>query len=234
MMGRNLLVGLFAIVAYGASDCLPPPNALASLKDYLAYSADRRGDRPSVELFSFATADGDALFLQHEVPRYFDKTQRFVYVFREGHPLFQTSCPADPKWRECAEKSFRDLMPAAAGDDEARTAGSSCDLSVMIPKWHPSADSPLKRKLASEVLQELMRFGWEHPKEVYVRDFNIHDPDLDFYIIDAEGKENIQGCWFDASRLPHCQWHMYGQSPFESLKREIMDRPYRLVPASGQ
>jgi len=131
---------------------------------------------------------------------------------------------------ECAQEALLGLTRGAAAAARERTVKGSCDLLVTIPKWHPSPDSSLKRRLASEVLQELMNFGWERPKEVYVGDFNVHDPEMDFYIVDADGKENIQGCRFNAFRVTHCEWHMYGQSTLESVKREIMERPYRLVP----
>jgi hypothetical protein len=100
----------------------------------------------------------------------------------------------------------------------------------MVPAWHASPDNPLKRKLASEVLQELVHFGYRNPREVYVRDFNVADPELDFYVVDREGNGNIQGCHFDAEISPHCGWHLYGMSPTEAVKRDIMVQPYKLLP----
>lgn len=95
--------------------------------------------------------------------------------------------------------------------------------------WHPSPDSPLKRRLAAELLKEIMPPGL-NLKAVYVRDFNVDDPDLLFYYIDAAGHGSLQGCYFDASRQPHCGWHMFGQAPVERLRHSVMEMPYKLFP----
>ena len=57
----------------------------------------------------------------------------------------------------------------------------------------PESGQPPKRRLASEVLQELSEFGYGNPRKVYVGDFNVADPELNFYIIDREGADSIQG-----------------------------------------
>ena len=224
-----LLVGLLPILAYGADECAAPPDALAKLKAYLSYETRGRLWGPGTKRFSLAEADGTALFLQYEVPKYYDETQGFVYAFRKGSRLLVAGCPNNPQWTKCAENDFREFIHQPPRTPE-RPIGPTCDLSITVPEWRPSPDSPLKRRLASEVLQELMEYGYTNPREVYVRDFNVGDPELDVYIVDQDGKGNLQGCTFDADFHPHCAWHFYGQSPVEELKWEIMARPYRLFP----
>jgi len=221
-----LLLVVLARIVYGA-DCTPPADALIKLRAYLSY-ANRSEGSPALRHFSFAQAGGDTLFLQREVPKYFDPSRPVVYGFRKGHNLMMGSCPKDPRWASCAEKELLEFIHQPTTTTPA--TGPVCELSVMVPAWHTSPDSALKRKLASEVLQELIQFGYRSPREVYVRDFNVADPELDFYIVDREGNGNIQGCHFDAEISPHCGWHLYGMSPTEAVKRDIMVQPYKLLP----
>jgi hypothetical protein len=40
------------------------------------------------------------------------------------------------------------------------------------------------------------------------------------------GEVDFQGCSFDAKQSPHCSgWHLFGQTPLDSLKKRIMSRP---------
>jgi hypothetical protein len=233
MLNILLLIAIIQVFAYGAPDCTPPPDAVAKLRGYLSYMSREGLWSPGAKHFSLAEADGDALFLQHEVPQHFDETQRFVYAFRKGNRLLAAGCPADPEWTKCAEKDFRELIHEPASSLQG-PVGAACDLTITVPAWRPSPDSPFKRSLASEVLQELMEYGAINPREVYVRDFNVADPELDFYIIDREGKDDLQGCTLDADLHPHCAWHLYGMSPLAKLKRGIMAQPYKLFPPAGR
>jgi hypothetical protein len=143
----NLVVLLIALVpgfASGAPGCAPPTDALAKLKAYLSYESGVGFGRPGAKRFSFAAADGDALFLQHEVPQYYDETQRFIYFFRKGSPLLVAGCPANAQWMRCAERAFRDSIHEPANTPEP-PAGPTCELSVTVPEWRPSPDSPFKR-----------------------------------------------------------------------------------------
>jgi hypothetical protein len=76
----------------------------------------------------------------------------------------------------------------------------------------------------------VLGFIGETPKAIYIRDFNLDDPEIEAHIVDDRDPPYFLGCWFDVARSPHCAWHMFGQSPPESLKRQIMERPYRLYP----
>jgi hypothetical protein len=231
MINMMILIALVPVLAYGAPNCTAPLDALAKVKSYISYESRAGLWGRGPEHFSFATSDGDALFLQQEVRPYYDKAQRFVYAFRQGNRLVVTGCPNNSQWTRCAEKQLREAIHKPA-DTPERLAGPVCDLSFTIPVWHPSPDGPLKRRLAASVLQELMEYGYVDPMEVYVRDFSVSDPELDFYIVDREGKSDLQRCTFDADIRPHCAWHLFGQSSTEELKRDIIALPYRLFPPS--
>jgi hypothetical protein len=215
-------------VMFGASKCAPPAGAVTKLKAYLSYESSVGAGNSGVESFSFAMAGKDALFLQNKPPQYYNEAQRPVYIFRKGSPLFASVCPIGALWATCAETRFRESVHEPTNTIER--LGPECDFEVIIPEWHSSPGSPFKKQVASEVLKELMEFGYVAPKEVFVRDFNVNDPELDFYIIDANGEQEVQGCTFDAYDLPHCRWHRFGQSSVPELKRRITARPYRLLP----
>ena len=67
-------------------------------------------------------------------------------------------------------------------------------------------------------------------KAIYMRDFNLNDPNIDIYLLSDKGEAEFQGCDFDPSKKPVCGWHMYGMAPRESLLQNVMDVPYRLFP----
>ncbi|MGA2712490.1 MAG: hypothetical protein ABSG41_05230 [Bryobacteraceae bacterium] len=223
-----LLFGLAPVLLYGATDCVAPPAAAGKLKAYLSYHNPRGG----VMRFSFASIGGHALFRRYGVPQHFDPAQPLVYTYREGISVTVDSCPFD-SWMQCGEERLEERARAQGLSDRAAGQSTeverSCDLSITIPVWRPSPDSPLKRKLAADLLDEIMPPDSDF-RAVYVRDFNVEDPDVMFYYVDAEGRDSFQGCRFDASRQPHCGWHMFGQAPVESLKRSVMARPYKLFP----
>lgn len=194
-----LLFGLAPVLLYGASDCVAPVGAVSKLKAYLSYQNPHGG----VLRFSFAQIAGDSLFRRYGVPKYFDPAHPLIYTYREGVGVTVDSCPVD-SWMQCAEKRLEERAHARGLSDNA--AGQSpgaeraCNLSITIPVWFPSPDGPLKRKVAAELLKEINPD--DDFRAVYVRDFNVEDPDVMFYYIDAEGTDSVQGCYFDASRQP--------------------------------
>jgi hypothetical protein len=107
----------------------------------------------------------------------------------------------------------------------------ACELILEVPAWRSSADDSKKRKLAADVLKELQQFGYAEAKVIYIRDFNIDDPDIWAYIIAQDGSPDFRGCSFDAKQVPHCQgWHRLGQTSLDWLRQKIMSEPYRLYP----
>lgn len=103
-------------------------------------------------------------------------------------------------------------------------------LTLVVPAWAPSPNNEQKQRLAAELLKELHAEQAPRPKVVYARDFNLSDPEIDFYVVDADGTEEFRGCTFDLTRLPRCWWHGYGQTPVDWLRRNVLARPYRLYP----
>jgi hypothetical protein len=225
-----VFIAFLPAAALCAQDCPVPPDALAGLRGYLSYESSMGAGRAGARVFSFAPFGEQGAFLQHDVPRGHDPATRLVYLFRPGHPLTATGCRADAQWTKCAEMALREA-PDEPATVPGRTIGPSCDLSVMVPEWRPTPDDDrLKKATAAGLLQELISFGYRSPKSVTIRDFNLGDPEISFYVVDAEGHDTVQGCTFYSARRPYCAWHLYGQSPIEKLKREIMARPYKLYP----
>jgi hypothetical protein len=221
---RIMLLACLLALLQGRSpaQCTVPSVTGLKLEAYMSYESHvglgRAGDRN----FSFSPIEGGGgLFLDHELPPYFDPDQRLVYIVRSGAPVDASSCPAGPEWTKCAARE------AGLKDSEV---GSVCEASLGVPQWRPSPESPAKRSLALEVLQELMKFGYENPKAVYAADFNIDDPELLLDIVDRDGRDHLQGCHFDATRRPHCGWHLFGQGSVDQLRAQVMEHPYVLFP----
>jgi hypothetical protein len=240
-MRTSVFLALMPFLVYGAGDCLPPPAKVSKLKAYLSYRSRWGVGRPGPRRFSFAAVGDSGLFLQREAEPYAAPGDRVVYSMQDGSPVITMGCQADSTWTQCGLKALREslkaLGPLAMTTETPSVVSGgpavpTCDLLITVPKWHPSPDSALKRKLASEVLQEVLTsFFVVQPKSVYAGNFNVDDPDLTFYIVDAEGHDDFQGCLFEASRHPHCSWHLFGQSPVESIKRGVMANPYQLLPS---
>jgi len=154
-----------------------------------------------------------------------------VYVFREGERLLANSCPVDANWTICAQQSFASFSHSKK--QESYSAEPTCDLVVNVPKWSPTPNGPRKREVASRVLHELIELTGSAPRAVFVRDFNVNDPELQFLIVGANADETVQGCHFDADLHPLCIWHLFGQSPVKQIKKEIMATPYKIFPRNG-
>jgi len=106
----------------------------------------------------------------------------------------------------------------------------TCEFVLAVPPWRPSPDGAEKLRLARELLDEFRSFGYTDARKILIRDFNINDPDILAYIVNNEGDIEFQGCNFSRETKPHCGWHMFGQSPLASVKKDIMAYPYRLFP----
>jgi hypothetical protein len=100
-----------------------------------------------------------------------------------------------------------------------------------VTQWHPTPDGPAKRKLATEVLDELRQRGYD-PLSVTARDFNVDDPELLLYITEADGQKAMQGCRLNAFGIPHCEWHLFGQAPERKLEESVMQMPYIILDAT--
>jgi hypothetical protein len=105
-----------------------------------------------------------------------------------------------------------------------------CEFTLNVPRWEPSLDDPEKRKIAAELVAEFQKFGYADAKQIVIRDLNLDDPEVTARITGSRDDEEFQGCTFVRQTLPHCTWHLFGQSPRESLRRELMKRPYQIYP----
>lgn len=213
-----------AAACAGAAPCNPPPpkQAVERLQGYLSYEAAWESGTYGVKEFDAAVLLGGVLFRSQERSQL--PPGRIVYVIPEGRRISSMSCPEAEDWVGCVVRGMPQEFPSGS-------ASAACSTQIDVPTWRASAATPAKKRLAAELVQELMSgAGYSDPKAIYVRDFNMDDPELLFYIVDAEGKDNLQGCHFDASQHPHCGWHLFGQAPVEKLKRDVMARPYKLFP----
>ena len=130
----------------------------------------------------------------------------------------------------------------------------SCDFEVEVAKWTPSPDDEKKREVAAEILKELLEDPQPdssstpasgdtrsarvviEPRErgelrrVYIRDFNLNDPEVHVYFEDSKETWVIRFD-FDSTTKPHMTGGGgYGTVTVESVRDWIMEQPYRLYP----
>ena len=232
-MKASALWLMLSVAGSCAAQCTAPETARAELDAYLAWENGLRSNLKHTVPFSVLEIGRCTFFRANKLPKYFDPALRPAYLFVPGQPVLTPSSPAGDAWVSWAAEFLRDpgnfpllRSPQCAGE----VPKQPCDLTVEVGPWKPSPDGPEKRKVAGEILKELRAYGYTEVKEAYVRDFNLHDPDIWFYIVQPRGETALEGCRFELDRSPHCAWHLFGQSPDDSLKRVIMARPYRLYP----
>ena len=208
--------------ALGSPMCAPPEAAVAQLRAYFAYQNSFFRNRSVQQRFSVLRI-GDQVFFRHNnPPPYTDPSLSPIYIYRPGHRIDTNNCPTGPGWVNCVADLAR---------NPGRPDGPACEFTLEVPAWKPSPDNELKQKLASEILQEIQAFGGSSgTKAIYIRDFNVDDPEIEAYIINTTAEPEFLGCSLDAAKSPHCEWHGFGQAPVASLRRQIMSRPYRLYP----
>lgn len=126
-------------------------------------------------------------------------------------------------WRECVAKQAADIEEGTK--DQPLLCTATVDVRT-IPAWKPSPDNQKKRQVAADLLKET-EADWQGAKQIVVRDFNIKDPQITFYIKMPDG-EYFRGCGFRIGSRPHCQWHGFGQASVSELRNWIFEKPYRL------
>jgi len=225
-----LLTTAYAARILGASECVLPRETVAPLEAELRYQNGLHKNRRVVKRFSVALIDGTTVFRSEYIEPSVDSSQRLIYVLSKSHRLDRTSCPADSTWLDCVKQWLRDPTARPPYTAEAPKQ-PTCQLNLVVPPWTPSPNNEQKHRVVTELLKELHADQAPRPKAVYARDFNLKDPEIDFYVVDADGAEEFHGCSFDITRLPYCWQHGYGQTPVDWLKRNVLARPYRLYPA---
>jgi hypothetical protein len=232
MSAKGFLLFLFALISF-AGDCAAPPAVTRRLAAYLSYEASLGAGRYGAQVFTFSPLPDGFLFREHGVKESSDSSQRLVYAITQHGRLTVSSCPDDPRWEQCGEQLLYRGIGKSAGN-LAVEDGRKCDFTLNVQVWHPSPDSSAKRTLASELFKEILNAGHSGARAVYVRDFNLADPELTFYIVDSTDAGTLLGCHFESALRPHCQWHLFGSSPTEEIKREVLARPYILFGPHGR
>lgn len=228
-----LLLGLRAAQA---EDCTLPEAAKSCLKTYLAYLNGLGNNKARSEVFTGLKIGDHVFFRLMHPPAGYAPGYTEVYIYVPQRRLDVISCPANATWVNCVADWVRNPQGGiVSGSEKGHSTAaapnvSTCEFTLQVPAWKPSAEDERKKKLAAEILQELRDFNYNDARAVYIRDFNLDDPDIWIYVITREGSPAFQGCSFDPMRSPHCGWHLFGQSPLDSLKQQIAERPYRLYP----
>jgi hypothetical protein len=198
--------------------CSPPTEAIDKLRAYLTYENGFRENRKYQQVFRVVQGRGITLFKQESAPAHYEPGYIPVYTYRPGEMVDVANCPADSTWIQCAAK-----------DDHQGGLGEACKFTVDVDRWKPSPMDEKKAAIAKDIAAEVRDYyRTSPPREIWLRDFNTKDPDVWIRLVTEQGKDEFRGCWFDEARSPRCRWHMFGQSPLESLRHIIMKRPLRV------
>jgi hypothetical protein len=216
-------------VLYGASECPPTREEMAPLKAELRYQNGLHQNRPSVKQFMVTWIGDTTIFRSESIEPQTNPSDRLIYVVSKSRILDATSCPADATWLNCVAQWLKNPNAGPPYNAEVRE-GPICKVNLAVPKWIPSPNSELKRRIVAELLTELHSGQPPLPRAVYARDFNLDDPEINFYILDYNGAVELRGCSFGLARVPHCGMHGYGQTPSDWLRRSVLAHPYRLYP----
>ena len=242
MMSTKYMIWFLPIVfrTIGSSSCLPPVASAEKLKAHLSYLNGMGSNMPYVERFTSATI-GKRSYIRQDIrpASNYAPRQRPVYIYEGSRSLGQINCPAGEAWIACLldwELSrHNDNSPSK--DEHQQLEGLRvlspsrvCEFRLEVQRWQPSPDNQMKRTTAVEVLAEIRMFIVEGVRSIVIRDFNIDDPEINIYFVNLRGEDQVLGCHFDDRRSPHCSWHMFGQSPVESIIGDILKMPYRLYP----
>jgi hypothetical protein len=242
-MMRIAFVLLLACQIVGAAECTPPAGVVARLRTHFRYLNGLEKNVTHDEHFSMATVRGWLFLRQDTVGTNYVPNARPVWVF-DGNNGFSeidgTHCPTDATWVDCVaywRDHSKDPPHVTSEPPEAYRYPPThlnvwvCKFTLQVPKWRPSPNTAEKQRIAGKIAKELLDFGYADATVIYVRDFNLDDPDITAYIKDRKGEVRLQGCRFDYTKVPCCWgWHLFGQSPQSWLRHSVMSLPYRVYP----
>jgi hypothetical protein len=204
----------------------PDPAALDLFKRQIAY--ERTEETYPLKGLSVIHADVwergtlTALYIRERL-RDFVATVRIVYSVENHEAQSGYTCPVQQNWKECVQQ-HEDLE--AASSDIRRTCAATVDMRT-IPAWRPSPNDQTKRRIADELRREI-EAKWQGVQQIVIRDFNLKDNQITMYLKMPNG-DYFQGCGFSAAGEPHCEgWHLFGQAPVSSIRKWILEKPYRL------
>jgi hypothetical protein len=231
LLGFCVMAPMFGACSSIPQQCRPPEPVLDKLRAILSYR-NKGTNSETTENFT-VLHNARRIFLRHDNSAADSESpSKPVYVFEGTEQIAGLTCSSDATWVECINRWQAENPSVAQQSPGAEVAlAVPCEFTLQIPPWRPSPDTDEKTRVAAQVLQELMEFGYSDLKTVYARDFNLNDPSLDIYYELNSGESGIQGCSFDSIAIPHCRgWHLYGQSPVDLVKKDILENPYRFFP----
>jgi hypothetical protein len=220
---------LLASCAANTPACVPPEAPVEQLKGSLAYESRPTENRRAEHFTVLKTQNRTFLRHDNRSGQQQLESSRPVYVLETSASIRIFDCPTEPNWVDCVV-AWQKENPTV--QDLSEPVGAKpCDFSMDVPPWAPSPNNEDKQRVAVRLLQEFREFGYSELSALYARDFNLNDPNIDFYYQLQSGESGVQGCWFDSRSVPHCMgWHLYGQAPVELLKEDVMKTAYRLYP----
>ena len=139
-------------------------------------------------------------------------------------------CRDGEGWKNCATRSYRRSIQYYRSKMPRVRAfpAQACSLRIphgAIPEWHPSPDSPEKRRITARVLREI-ESKWGPSSRVVVRDFNLNDSSISIYLEDRSGNPYVTHCAFRVRQEPMCEgWQGFGQASMDIAKDEIFALP---------
>jgi hypothetical protein len=258
------VASLKSVASKAAAPCNVPGQAIAQMASIAAYQYRDDPAKPKKESYS-AVLIGQWWFFRSNDPQDSDSQGlHTVSKYEDGKldSVPDLRCPADASWVNCAAAwnpySFlpaNSPMAALKNKKPEPINAQACDFDVPVTKWTASTDNGTKKRIASEILNELV----EDPKpddnsstpvssntralrvvvqprergklrRVYLRDFNLNDPEVHVYFEDSKEKW-VMRFRFDANTKPHTSGGgSYGTVTVESVRDWIMEQPYRLYP----
>ena len=220
-----LVIYSLCISGFGADQCGLTTANVALVTGYFRYQNGLGRNHQYLKHLTAARIGEATALRDDDLFPYQNPEVSEVFVLSKAHKLDLITCPADAGWLSCAGDWARVSPTEPALSPVEASREPTCNLTLPISAWRSSPDNEQKRRIASELLKELLGFGYADPEAIYARDFNLEDPEIDFYIVDSEGMPEFQGCHFSLVESPHCGWHLYGQTRLDALKREIMSHP---------
>lgn len=216
---------LASLMIPGLRAACPDQTALDLLKHKIAYQRTEELDPLKglsvihVDVWMRGQLTG---FYIRDRLRDFIPTVRMSYLYGTDGLQGGGTCPVEKDWRKCIEYS--------AGVIEAVGPVTTCAMTIdthSVPRWEASPNNHKKRQIAAELRHEIEQ-KWQGVQGIVIRDFNTKDDQITMYLQMPDG-EYYQGCGLRSLREPHCEgWHLFGQVPASSLKKWILERPYRL------
>jgi hypothetical protein len=222
--GGMCIMCLLVVPVFGGT--CPDETALDFFKHQIAYERTGRGlyplkGLPLIHTNVWVRGPITGFYIREELPKPYIAGSHMTYVVGEYGSDSGNGCPVEKDWRKC----IAELAGDEHSTDPIRTCTKIINLRA-IPAWRPSPNGQ-KKKLIADALRREIEANWQGASEIVIRDFNLKDNQITIYLKMPDGVY-YQGCGFYATREPHCQWRLFGQTPLSSIRKWIFERPYKL------